>query len=128
MAITILIADDEANLVRLLVRICEREGYRVLTASNGQEAIDRIAECPGEIHAVVLDVVIPPDGPGPILDAALAARPDVGIVMVSGALPPPELAARLDAEEGIFLQKPFRPATLIELLERLVSPSGQPGA
>jgi CheY-like chemotaxis protein len=123
MANTILIVDDEKYLIRLFVRVFEREGYRVLTAPDGTAALECLAEQAGSIDVLVLDVVIPPDGPEPVLDAVSADPQEIGVVMVSGAPPPPNLQMRLGEMGGVFIQKPFRPDVLVEAVEGLVPPT-----
>jgi len=54
---TILIADDEPNIVISLEYLLQREGYRVLVARDGQEALDTIAAQRPEL--VLLDVMLP---------------------------------------------------------------------
>ncbi len=54
---TILIADDEPNIVISLEYLLQREGYRVLVARDGQEALDTLHVTPPDL--VLLDVMLP---------------------------------------------------------------------
>jgi DNA-binding response OmpR family regulator len=54
---TILIADDEPNIVISLEYLLQREGYRVLVARDGQEALDMVRATPPDL--VLLDVMLP---------------------------------------------------------------------
>ena len=54
---TILIADDEPNIVISLEYLLQREGYRVLVARDGQEALDTLRAAPPDL--VLLDVMLP---------------------------------------------------------------------
>jgi DNA-binding response OmpR family regulator len=54
---TILIADDEPNIVISLEYLLQREGYRVLVARDGQEALDTVRATPPDL--VLLDVMLP---------------------------------------------------------------------
>jgi DNA-binding response OmpR family regulator len=54
---TILIADDEPNIVISLEYLLQREGYRVLVARDGKEALDTIRATPPDL--VLLDVMLP---------------------------------------------------------------------
>jgi DNA-binding NtrC family response regulator len=114
MSATILIVDDEPHLLRLLVRVFEREDFTVLSAAAGDRALEVFSAHADEIDAVVLDVIIPPRGAGEVLDGVLARRPDVGLVLVSGDQPPADVEARLEACAGRFLRKPFLPRELVE--------------
>jgi len=122
---TILIVDDEPHLLRLLVRVFEREGFTVLSASAGDEALEHFAAHESEIDALVLDVLIAPGGAGEVLDAVLARRPDIGLVLVSGEQLPAGLASRLDRCGGRFLRKPFLPSDLIHMVSEACP--GAPG-
>ncbi len=54
---TILIVDDEPNMRGFLRMILEDEGYTVETATNGQEALDKVRRCPPD--AILLDLMMP---------------------------------------------------------------------
>jgi len=56
---TILVVDDDAWVRGLARDVLAREGYRVLEASDGQDAIRVSAEHPGPIHLLLTDVVMP---------------------------------------------------------------------
>ena len=56
-----------------------------------------------------------------------AARPDLGPIVVSGAPLDADMAQRVESMGGRFLQKPFRPATLIETVRDLLGASLGPG-
>ena len=58
MAKTILICDDDPTQRRLIQAVLEREGFAVLHAENGAQAIDRLTTTTG-IDAVILDLVMP---------------------------------------------------------------------
>ena len=118
---TLLIADDEPQLLRLLVRVFERAGFRVLPAADGALAIAIFEEHAREVCAAVLDVLIPPGGVAEILDALHATRPGLGVVLTSGDEIGSDLRSRLDACRGRFLRKPFS-------LEALVAAVGEVGA
>jgi len=118
---TVLLVDDEPQLLRLMARVFTRAGYRVLEAPDGDRAL---AICEDEtlreqIDVVVLDVIIPPAGAAPVVEGLLARRPDLGLVLVSGDQPPAALTARLEAHGGIFLRKPFAPRALLESVASL---------
>jgi DNA-binding response OmpR family regulator len=114
---TILVVDDEPPLLRLVTRVLERHGFRVLCASDCGDAIDLFDKHLDTIDAVLLDIVIPPRGGAEVMDHMVAARSDLVVVLSSGDSPEPELIARLKSHGGAFLRKPFLPKVLIELLE-----------
>ncbi len=120
---TILIVDDEAPLLRLISRVLEREGFATLTASDGDEARARLDEHRDEIDAVILDVLIPPNGVEEVVDHLESTCEGLAVIFASGDLPPPELSERMEGLGAAFLRKPFQPKALVELVRRRVEAS-----
>ncbi len=81
---TILVVEDEEQLRKVARRSLEAAGYTVLTAADGDEAMQVSARHPGEIHLVFTDVVMPRMG-GSVLAQELAkARPGLKVLYTSG--------------------------------------------
>ncbi|MEK0430374.1 MAG: hypothetical protein RL139_178 [Gemmatimonadota bacterium] len=81
---TILVAEDEAAVRRLIRTLLHREGYTILEAANGREALEVIARHPGPIHLVVSDVVMPELG-GPAMSRELRqSHPSLPVLFISG--------------------------------------------
>jgi len=114
MSATVLIVDDEPQLLRLLVRVFEREGFTVLSAETGDKAMDLFSAHAARIDALVLDVIIPPRGATEVLEAVVEQRAGVGVVLTSGDHPPEAITATLDQCGGRFLRKPFLPRALVD--------------
>jgi PAS domain S-box-containing protein len=108
---TILVAEDEDPVRKILVSSLSRAGYRVLEAPDGPSALSRAREHDGPIHLLVTDVVMP-GMRGPELAERLArARRGVRVLYISGYTD----QANLDGHEGLrtaFLAKPFTPEEL----------------
>lgn len=119
MARSLLIVDDEPQLLRLLGRVFEREGYEVEQAADGDAAIAIVDERAADLDVAIVDVFIPPRGAGQVLDALAAKCPGVAIVVVSGDWLEQQLAARLEAAGGRYLRKPFHPDALVEAVRSL---------
>jgi two-component system cell cycle sensor histidine kinase/response regulator CckA len=111
---TILVADDEAILQRLIRRVLERAGFGVVAVGDGDAALEALAADPARFAAVVLDVTMPPHGGEVTLERMLALRSDLSVVLVSGAEMGRSLAERLRACGGQFLPKPFAPDALLD--------------
>lgn len=104
----VLVVEDEAAILELLQTGLERAGYRVLTATDGAEAISIFGKHHAEISAAVIDMMLP------LIDGATSIRmfrklvPDLEIVAISG-LPTLHAAASEAAGRRVtFLQKPVR--------------------
>jgi CheY-like chemotaxis protein len=115
----ILIVDDEAAIREITGATLETFGYRVLTASDGTEALALYAERKGEIALVLTDMVMPfMDGPATIR-ALQRMNPDVKIIAASG------LAQGVRANDtpigvSMFLNKPFTAERLLKALAQVL--------
>jgi DNA-binding NtrC family response regulator len=114
----VLIAEDEPQLLRVLVRVLEKRGYAVVSAADGKTAIEVLRKTPSEIDTIVLDAAIGPDGAGAVLEVLAAEQPKTGVILTSGAELSDSLRSRLRASGGCFLLKPFPPNALVEAVER----------
>ena len=113
----ILIADDEPQLLRVLVRVLEDQGYTVISALDGKAAVEAIRKAPEAIDVIVIDAAIGPEGAGPVLEMLAAEWPQVGVIVTSGDQLPSSLRSQLLASNGVFLLKPFLPSALEEAVE-----------
>lgn len=117
MAVQILVADDEAAILRLFSQILDRAGYSTLSAATSTEAINLFSEHADEIGALVLDVNLPPGGAEDVLEIVLARRPEVPFLIVSGTPVEGPLETQLENHRGTFLLKPFRSKELLGWVE-----------
>lgn len=99
---TILLAEDEIQLLELITLILEAEGYQVLPARDGKQALQLAAAFEGVIHVLLSDVMMP-EVTGPSLARQLqAVRSNVQVILISGYTPD---SFELD-ESWVFLYKP----------------------
>ena len=114
---TVLVVDDEDQLLRLMTRLVERTGRPVLAAAGADEARSLFRAHADEIGLVLLDVTMPDgDGAEKRLPEFTAARPGLQVVVTSGDAMPASLEGELERVGGRFLRKPFAPKALLELL------------
>ena len=79
-----LIIDDEVNIVATNRRMLEKHGYRVLTANNGQQALEVYKLNRPDVELVVTDIMMPSlDGMG-LIRALRATNPEIKIIASSG--------------------------------------------
>lgn len=123
---TILVVDDEFGVAEALVAILEDSGYRVTTAADGRQGLDRLAQ-PPQPAAVLIDLMMPVlDGPGML--RAMRADPayrDLPVVMMSG-LDEAAVRARITGYSA-FLRKPFRFEAVVQVVARLLADTDTPG-
>ena len=111
---TILVVDDEESLRLYLARLLEEEGYRVITARDGNAALALVERAAGSVRLVITDVSMP-NLSGPELIRRMAARPPVPpVLFISGTHPGTEL-------QGPLLPKPFLPEELTRLVRGMVA-------
>jgi len=115
---TALVVDDEDQILRLITRILERGGNRVLGAANGDDARRLFAAHASEIEIVLLDVRMAGGaGAEALLPEFLERRPDLDVILTSGDALPETLEVLLERVGGRFLRKPFAPKSLLRMLE-----------
>lgn len=117
---TILLVEDEEPLRRLVSDYLEGNGYRVLAAASGREAIQLVDAHPGKIDLLVTDVVMPGMSGRDLVERLSAARPDLKTVYMSGYTDE-AIAQHGVLEPGIILlQKPFTLSSLTQKLREVL--------
>jgi DNA-binding NtrC family response regulator len=110
---TILVVDDEAMVKDLARDILKRQGYTVLTAGGGEEAVELYRKNSGTIAVVVLDILMPGvDGPE-AFRRIRALDPRARVVLSSGYDQMPDADGILREGAVAFVRKPYRIAELV---------------
>lgn len=117
---SIMVVDDEQDILIVLGEFLSREGFKVLTASNGKMAIEKMSE--QKIDLVLLDMAMPGLNGIETLRELKKIRPEVSVIMITAYRDAEKVveAFRLGAYDCIF--KPFdlkylRQAVMVKLLE-----------
>ena len=113
-------ADDEAIVRRAAKGALERQGYRVLLASNGQEAVDVLRTAGGEVSLVLLDLTMPVLGGEEALRELRRVRPEVKIVLSSGFNEAEAIQRFAGQRLSGFIQKPYSAAQLAEKIKAVL--------
>lgn len=110
---TILVADDEAIVRTVMARILRRQGYTVLEATNGEEAL-RLAQeqADGRLHLVLTDILMPQLGGRALVNGLQTAHPNIKVLYISGYTDEAIIGHGLLDPGAAFLQKPFEPEIL----------------
>ena len=104
---TILVVEDEPEILNIAKLMLERQGYRVLTAGTPGEAIGKAEEHAWEIHLLLSDVIMPEMNGRELAKRILAIHPGIKRLFMSGYTAD-IIAHRGVLEEGVhFVQKPF---------------------
>jgi two-component system response regulator AtoC len=116
----VLVADDELNMRRVLEAMLRREGYEVITAANGVEAMGGMGT-KGGVHTVITDLKMPGlDGMG-LLKRLSAEYPDVPVVMITahGSVESAVEAVKLGAFD--YLEKPFEQEQIRQVVAKAIN-------
>lgn len=103
---TILVAEDESALRKMLTDILRKEGYHVLAAGSGQDAISASQRHAGTLDLLITDIVMSGMGGADLYAWLKTERPDLRVLFISGLMSREPL-------EGSFLKKPFTRSELV---------------
>ncbi|HWP34687.1 MAG TPA: response regulator [Thermodesulfobacteriota bacterium] len=125
---TVLVAEDDDSVRRLVVRVLEEQGYRVLEAADGEEAVRLFEVAPEPIDLVVLDAVMPKKGGRELYEALCRRSPAPRFLFMSG-YSTNAVQERFILDEGLhFLHKPFSPAELARRVRQVLDERPTRGA
>jgi len=119
---TIMVVDDEARLVSLVETYLAQSGFRVLTASNGREALSVVER--QEPDLIILDLMMP------VMDGyefmhIYRAEHDTPIILLTARVDSDEKVTGLEAGADDYLTKPFRPRELMARVKAVLRRSGK---
>jgi signal transduction histidine kinase len=129
---TILLVEDESSVRRLLTHVLAKEGYQVLEASSGEEAIKIYEAHRGPVHLLLTDMVMPKMNGRELADELGRRQQGMRVIYVSGYTDDVLIRNGALGPGMYFLQKPLKPQLLIakvrEVLDEPVEArAGQPG-
>jgi two-component system, cell cycle sensor histidine kinase and response regulator CckA len=120
---TILVVDDEVSLRRLLVRQLRSEGYKVLEAGYGLEALEVARNSAEPIDLVLSDIVMPGMIGTELAQRLLAEHPGIQVVLMSAHIV--DELARPDRRWDVpVLRKPFEGGKMLAVIQIMLRASG----
>src|SRR5215472_1889109 len=128
---TILVLEDDPAILALMHLVVEQDGYTVLDASSVEQAFERFEENDAQVDLLIADVTL---GSGSGVRVALelwSLLPNLRTIISSGypqSMWPEQDAAEFDkypSDSVVVLQKPFRPATLLDTIHRIIGWSSE---
>ena len=115
--VVILLVDDEPLIRNVASIVLEAEGYFVLAAADGEEALELSRHFPGNIHLLLSDIRMPRLDGLALRDRVAAERPATRILLMSGQSDVPTIQP--------FLRKPFNPVQLKQAVRRTLANRAQ---
>ncbi len=127
---TVLVVEDEEGVRELACEFLKLNGYTVLEASNGAEALVVAKRHSGAIHVLVSDMIMPRMGGLELVEKMKTVRPLAKIVLMSGYSEYSAATSSSSQTQPVMVQKPFTQGSLVaavrEALDRKSAPNGLP--
>jgi two-component system cell cycle sensor histidine kinase/response regulator CckA len=117
---TVLAVDDDPSIRDLLAEVLRPLGYKVLFASNGEEALALAASHQENIDLLLTDVMLPGIKGQELAKQLLHSCPGVNVLFMSGYLCPSMAHSESDQRFEAFIQKPFAPNALLRKIRNLL--------
>lgn len=117
---TLLIIEDDKEVMEVSRTIAKRIGYHVLEAETGKEAVDIARTFHGQIDLAMLDIVLPDMRGEKVYELIMDARPDLHVIVCSGYSINGPAQEILDAGAKCFIQKPYTFKALSKKLKEVL--------
>jgi DNA-binding NtrC family response regulator len=118
---TVLVVDDEEDLRDIMQRMLERRGFDTLVAGDPEQALATCRDHAGDIDVLVTDLGLPGASGADLSRAAVALRPEMGVVYISGLPKDIAVTKGLIGDEALLVKKPFTSDLLIEALRLVIA-------
>ncbi|MBN2034078.1 MAG: response regulator [Deltaproteobacteria bacterium] len=114
---TILVIEDDLDVLAMLVRHIDRMGYSVITATDGMEGLRKLES--ERYDLVITDIVMPYVSGVGVVTASKNKRPNIPVIAVTGYGKEPEAAA-MEKKADMVLAKPVKMSVLKDCLSDLL--------
>jgi signal transduction histidine kinase/ActR/RegA family two-component response regulator len=117
---TVLLAEDDQGVRRIAREFLKMKGYQVLEAGNAAEAIRIARECPGPIHLLLTDIVMPGLKGEELVERVINIRPEVKVLYMSAYTEDAVVNLGILAPGTNFIEKPFGPEDLARKVRKVL--------
>ncbi|MGD0015528.1 MAG: response regulator [Bryobacteraceae bacterium] len=118
---TILVVDDEPMALKLVQSVLERRGFQVLTSTSPKQALRLFDAHAERIELLISDIVMPEMDGGELANHIVARNPELPVLFMSGFVTEHEVADTSLIAQFAFIRKPFRPSTLVQAVQKMLS-------
>ena len=122
----ILIIDDEPEIAEFASTILAEEGYKVIVAKDGFEALKIFQQIHSQIGLIILDFFLPVMDGDAVFEELKALNPSVNVVLSSGFAEQNKIGAMLAQGLRGFIPKPYTPEKLLEQVRSALDASRRP--
>ena len=119
----IIVVEDEDEVRSLTCRLLERNGYRVMSARGGSEALHYLEHAEADVRLLITDVVMPTMSGSDLAESVRRILPDIQVLFVSGYSAGARTPQVFPDEGAPLLEKPFGEAHLLRRVASLMSAS-----
>jgi CheY-like chemotaxis protein len=116
----VLIVEDEESVRTMMARTLELEGYRILEASDGQEALELVEGRKEAVDLIITDLAMPQLNGRELADRVGRSRPDLPVLFISGYTDDEMVRRGLIEPNKPFMSKPFTPEVLAAKVRALL--------
>ena len=120
----VLLVEDDASTREALAGVLEVFGYRVATAADGAQGLETFQARPEAFDVLITDIAMPRLSGADLARAALARRPNLCVIVLTGYALTEEERAGLKAANVATLQKPFTVQELVGAIQELMGAEG----
>ena len=114
---TILVVDDQRQICIMIATVLENEGFSVLTATSGSEALQIARSWPGGLDLLLSDIEMPGMDGATLVQQLRAESAGLPVILMSGTC---DLAALRVSKPARFLPKPFSMTELAQIARAMV--------
>jgi DNA-binding NtrC family response regulator len=115
-----LLVDDEELIRELGAKILKRAGYKVMTASDGMQALETYSHSKESIALVLLDLMMPRMGGKQCLDILLRFDSNIKVVIASGFSSGSEIKDSLERGAKAFVRKPYDGYEILQIIRKVL--------
>ena len=121
---TVLVVEDQDGIRDIVKESLRRNGYKVLIANDGEEALQMAAAYPDPIHLLITDLVMPNIGGRELAQRLTPQRPSMKVLFMSGYSEQSALEIEATSQSATVLQKPFSLDALARNVRRVLDEPG----
>ncbi len=124
---TILLVEDEQAVRTVATRVLRNQGYFVLAACNGEEALGIADKVGGAVDLVLTDVIMPDMGGPELVERIWQRWPGIRVVYMSGYAQGDKIRSEIADRDSSFLQKPFSADNLLLTVRQVLDQDARHG-